>query len=174
MKVRWAKVHPGMTSRAGHRLPDSRAHASDDSRILLPSGRKAWNLHDKLSHLCCESKLRTGLGLASYKVETVEDWKLADGWSRQSSSCAGSQRKPGSENISYIAPAGDLRWSRVYLSRKERTFLKGEKPSCLMALFGLLLLIFLAQHFFFLEKMWWSLSPQTQLGSCFPLLKALQ
>lgn len=86
-----------MTSRAGHGLSNSRARAPDDSWILPPWDRKAWNLHDKLSHLNCESRLKTGLGLASRKAGTMEEWNLADGWSRQSSSCAG--------NMSYIAPA---------------------------------------------------------------------
>lgn len=96
-KERWANVSPGMTSRAGHGLSNSRARAPDDSWILPPWDRKAWNLHDKLSHLNCESRLKTGLGLASRKAGTMEEWNLADGWSRQSSSCAG--------NMSYVAPA---------------------------------------------------------------------
>lgn len=46
--------------------------------------------HDKLSHLNCESKLRTVLRLASCRARTVEDRKLAEGGSRKSSSSAGS------------------------------------------------------------------------------------
>lgn len=68
-----------MTSRAGHGLSNSRACASDDSGILPPIGRKAWNLCEEFSHCNYESKLKTGLGLAFPKAGPMEEWKLADG-----------------------------------------------------------------------------------------------
>lgn len=74
---------------------------------------------DKFSHLNGESKLRTVLELASRKARMTEERKLAEGCSRQSSPCAGSQRKPGSGNLSYMASAGGSRRSVVYLSREE-------------------------------------------------------
>lgn len=105
--------------------------------------------NDNLAHLCCKSKLRTVSGLVSHKARTAEERKLAEGCSTQSSSCADSQRKPGSGNMSYRAPAARCRRPVVYLRKEERTTsLKEEEPS-LMTLFQTPPLWFLVQHFFF-------------------------
>ena len=89
--------------------------------ILRPSGRRAWSSKSQqqpqslLRWVKAEDCFRNGFSQS-------KNWgreEITEGCSRQSFSCAGSQRKPGSGNMSYRAPVGGWKPPVAYLSREE-------------------------------------------------------
>ena len=135
--------------------------------ILLPSGRKAWELpghNDDLSHLYSESKLRTVLWMASHKAKTREGRKalkdvLGNLFPVQADKESLALRTCPTELLQ--VDGGHL-W--LTLVGKRTTSPKEEFPS-LMTVFQTPPLWFLVQHFFFSpwENMTKFITPNTAL-----------
>ena len=89
--------------------------------ILRPSGRRAWSSKSQqqpqslLRWVKAEDCFRNGFSQSKNRGRE----EITEGCSRQSFSCAGSQRKPGSGNMSYRPPVGGWKPPVAYLSREE-------------------------------------------------------